>query len=58
MIEIERSINAWSELLKYFDAEKKDILKIINYLKQILQMTEKEFPKARSFIRPGFDEIA
>ena len=58
LIEIERSISAWSELLKYFDAEKKDILKIINYLKQILQMTEKEFPQAPSFIRPGFDEIA
>ncbi len=58
LIEIERSINVWSELLKYYDAEKKDILKIINYLKRIQETTEKEFPNARSFIRPGFDEIA
>ena len=58
LIEIERSMSAWSELLKYFDTEKKDILKIICHLKQILEMAEKEFPQARSFIRPGFDQIA
>ncbi len=58
LIEIERSISAWSELLKYFEAEKKDILKTICHLKQILEMAEKEFPQARSFIRPGFDQIA
>ncbi|MDJ0531186.1 MAG: hypothetical protein QNJ70_01610 [Xenococcaceae cyanobacterium MO_207.B15] len=58
LIEIERSIHAWSELLKYFEAEPRDILKIINYLKQIREFAEKEFPNARSFIRPGFDEVA
>ncbi|MGF1540450.1 MAG: hypothetical protein ACFCU5_08360 [Pleurocapsa sp.] len=58
LIEIDRSINAWSELLKYFEGEKKGILKIINYLKQIREIAEKEFPNARSFIRPGFDEIS
>jgi hypothetical protein len=57
LIEIDRSINAWSELLKYFEDEKKGILKIINHLKQIREIAEKEFPTARSFIRPGFDEI-
>ncbi|MBE9045961.1 hypothetical protein IQ255_16380 [Pleurocapsales cyanobacterium LEGE 10410] len=57
LIEIDRSINAWSELLKYFQAEPRDILKIINYLKQIREIAEKEFPNARLFIRPGFDEI-
>ena len=57
LIEIDRSINAWSELLKYFEDQKRDILKIINYLKQIREITEKEFPNARSFIRPGFDEV-
>ncbi|MGK7953104.1 MAG: hypothetical protein AB4368_31040 [Xenococcaceae cyanobacterium] len=58
LIEIDRSINAWSELLKYFEDGKRGILKIINYLKQIREMAEKEFPNARSFIRPGFDEVA
>lgn len=58
LIEIDRSINAWSELLKYFEAEPRGILKIINYLKQIREIAEKEFPNARLFIRPGFDEVA
>lgn len=58
LIEIDRSINAWSELLQYFEDEKKGIFKIINYLKQIREIAEKEFPNARSFIRPGFDEVA
>ena len=58
LIEIDRSINAWSKLLKYFEYEKRDILKIINYLKQIREIAEKEFPNARLFIRPGFDEVA
>ena len=58
LIEIDRSINAWSHLLQYFEDETRDILKIINYLKQIREIAEKEFPRARSFIRPGFDEVA
>ena len=58
LIEIDRSINAWSKLLKYFEYEKRDTLKIINYLKQIREIAEKEFPNARLFIRPGFDEVA
>ena len=58
LIETDRSINAWSKLLQYFEDEKRDILKIIDYLKQIREMAEKEFPNARSFIRPGFDEAA
>ena len=56
LIETDRSINAWSQVLKYFTAKKEDILNIINYLKQIRELAEKEFPNARSFIRPGFDE--
>ncbi|MDJ0595675.1 MAG: hypothetical protein QNJ72_37780 [Pleurocapsa sp. MO_226.B13] len=58
LVEIDRSINAWSELLKSFEAERKDIFKIINYLQQIREIAETEFPNARSFVRPGFDEIA
>ena len=57
LIETDRSINAWSELLKYFAGQKRDILKIINYLQQIRELAEKEFPNARSFVRPGFDEV-
>ncbi|MGK7898397.1 MAG: hypothetical protein AB4372_33485 [Xenococcus sp. (in: cyanobacteria)] len=58
LIEIDRSINAWSQLLKYCADKPQDILKIINYLQQIRELAEKEFPNARAFIRPGFDEIS
>ena len=58
LIETDRSINAWSKLLQYFENEKREILEILNYLKQIRELAEKEFPNARSFIRPGFDESA
>ena len=57
LIETDLSINAWSNLLKYFEDNNKDILKIINYLQQIREIAEQEFPNARAFIRPGFDEI-
>lgn len=57
LIEIDHSINAWSMLLKYFEQEKRDLLKIINCLQQLREMAEKEFPHARAFIRPGWDEL-
>ena len=58
LIEIDRSLNAWSMLLKYFAQEQRDLLKIINCLQQLREMTEKEFPHARAFIRPGWDELS
>ncbi len=57
LIEIDRSLNAWSMLLKYFEQEKRDLFKIINCLQQLREMAEKEFPHARAFIRPGWDEL-
>ncbi len=58
LIEIDRSINAWGQLWKYFESQQIDIVTIINYLQQMREMAEKEFPHARAFIRPGFDEVA
>ena len=57
LIAIDRSISAWGELLKDCSA-KKPILDIINHLKLLREMTEKEFPEVRAFVRPGFDEVA
>ena len=58
LIEIDRSINAWGQLWKYFESQKIELVTIINYLQQMREMAEKEFPHARAFIRPGFDEVA
>lgn len=57
LIEIDRSISAWGELLNHFASQRKEILEIISYLKRIREIAENEFPNARAFIRPGFDEI-
>ena len=57
LIEMDRSISAWGELLKYFTDPKKGIVEICRYLKRIRDIAEKEFPDARAFVRPGFDEI-
>jgi len=43
--------------LKYFSDQKKNILGIISHLERLRKRTENEFPDARAFVRPGFDEI-
>ena len=57
LIGIDRSIGAWGQLLQLFPERDKSILKLLNLLERILSIAETTFPDARSFIRPGFDEI-
>ncbi len=57
LLGIDRSISAWNELLKHFSEQKKIILNLIVYLNRLRERVESEFPNARAFIRPGFDEI-
>jgi len=56
LIGMDRSISAWGEILKYFSEQKKNILSIIAHLERLRKRTENEFPEARAFVRPGFDE--
>jgi len=56
LIGIDRSISAWWEVLKHFSTQKDAILKMTLYLNRIRKRVEKEFPDARAFVRPGFDE--
>ena len=56
LIWMDRSISAWCEILKYFPDQKENILGIIAHLDRLRNRTEAEFPDARSFLRPGFDE--
>jgi len=57
LIGMDRSISAWGEILKYFSEQKKNILSNIAHLERLRKRTENEFPEARAFVRPGFDEI-
>jgi len=56
LIGIDRSLAAWGILLKYFPSQEDEILTILVHLEQLRKNTEKAFPGARAFVRPGFDE--
>jgi hypothetical protein len=56
LIGIDRSIAAWGKLYNYFDEGEDDILDILLHLIKIKDIAELEFPDARSFVRPGFDD--
>lgn len=57
LIGIDRSISAWKILLTSFPEQKKQILSLVEMLEHIKNRVETQFPHARSFVRPGFDEI-
>ena len=54
---IDRSILAWNMLSAYFPEQKTQMLKFAALLENIKSMVEVRFPRARDFVRPGFDEI-
>jgi hypothetical protein len=56
LITTDRSISAWGKLLKHLPKSEDEILEILVLLERLRNMTEKEFPDARKFVRPGFDE--
>jgi hypothetical protein len=56
MIGIDRSIEAWTLLLQFIPAAEDDIIELLALLQKARRMAVAEFPKARKFIRPGFDE--
>jgi hypothetical protein len=56
LIGIDRSVAAWGKILTVFPEHEDDFYKILLHLEQLRRQTETEFPDARNFIRPGFDE--
>ena len=56
LIGIDRSISAWGKMLDFFPASEDELLKILVRLERLRRSVEKEFPDARAFVRPGFDE--
>jgi len=57
LIAIDRSIGAWAVILQYNHLYAERVLEIISFLDRLRQAVEETFPRARSFIRPGFDRI-
>jgi len=56
LIATDRSIAAFGFLLENMKDKEDEILKFLAMLGKIRNMTEKTFPRARAFKRPGFDE--
>lgn len=57
LIGIDRSIAAWGAVSGHFPSEEDSIFKLLVILEKLRRKTEEVFPKARSFVRPGFDEM-
>jgi hypothetical protein len=57
LIAIDRSIAAWAVVQHYITDGSQEVIDIIAFLDSLKQGVEETFPNARSFIRPGFDEI-
>lgn len=56
LIGMERSISAWARLREFLPGKADSISPLMLHLEQLRRATEHAFPKAQSFVRPGFDE--
>ncbi len=57
LVGIDRSINAWRSIQLCLPEKAASVIPLILRLERLRQRTEREFPAARDFIRPGFDEV-
>ncbi len=55
LIDMDRSIAAWAELSKHFAGLANEIVEFLLALDRLRQTTERMFPQARKFYRPGLD---
>jgi hypothetical protein len=56
LISIDRSMAAWTKLRAHFPEDRDALLDFLVRLDRLRRGIEKEFPKARAFVRPGFDQ--
>lgn len=57
LLAIEYTLKAWENIRSSFKDLDREISHIQVVLKQLVQDIEKQFPKAREFRRPGFDQV-
>ena len=58
LIGMDRSIAAWLGMKEFFPDKTDSILTLLVQLDRLRRATEGEFPAARRFVRPGFDEAS
>ncbi len=56
LIAVDRSIAAWTTVYELLPSREDACLSALIVLQQIKNRTEKQFPEAYRFVRPGFDE--
>jgi hypothetical protein len=56
IIAIDRSITAWAVLLDRRPKDAKSIRPLVQQLMKLRGWIDREFPNARAFMRPGFDD--
>ena len=57
LVGIDRSISAWRLMQLAVPERSESIVPLILQLERLRRRAEKEFPDAREFMRPGFDEV-
>lgn len=57
LVGMDRSLGAWGKLYDLFPEKRNEIISILLHVDKLRIMVENEFPIAREFKRPGFDEI-
>ena len=58
LIGIDRSISAWMALRKFLPECKDELIDVLVQLDRLRRQIERDFPDARAFVRPGFDEVS
>jgi len=56
LIATDRSVEAWIKLLQLLPGHEDEIIPLLALLQKIKKIGETEFPDARKFVRPGFDQ--
>jgi hypothetical protein len=56
LISTDKCIEAWIKINELMPGNEDEIVDLLALLQKIKRIGEDEFPKARSFIRPGFDD--
>jgi hypothetical protein len=56
IISTQRTFDAWLKLFELLPDEDQNLIPILGLLQKILKKGEEDFPNAKNFIRPGFDE--
>lgn len=57
LISTQRTFDAWLKLFQLLPNQEENLVPILSLLQKILKKGEEEFPNAKNFIRPGFDEV-